>query len=80
MSVCVFSFSVGKRPHTVRIAFKVLIRPGSYTRDAHRLGSAIQQPDEPNMKLSEMEWSTEVKGAVELCSLLIKVDPVPEAT
>ena len=63
-----------KKLYKCRVAFQVLIKPGSYKIDKETLGYGQKQIDS-EFDNSEIEWSTKQYGTTILYGLLIKAEP-----
>ena len=70
---CSYKDGVTKKNYKCRVAFQVLIKPGSYTTCTETVGYGDRQIDN-EFKNSEIEWSTKQIGATILYGLMIKAE------
>ena len=74
MFLCSYKDTVTKKHYKCRVAFQVLIRPGSYTAGRETVGFGDGRQIDNEFKNSEIEWSTKQIGATILYGLMIKAE------
>ena len=69
-----YTDSVTSTPYNSRVAFQVLIAPGSYEQRKETIGATCQI--DPAFSNEELEWATDKRGSTILYGLLIRLDVV----
>ena len=63
---------VTKKSYQARVAFQLLIKPGSYRIGSQSVGA--NESIDARFSNNELEWTTKERGATVLSSLLIRLD------